>query len=69
MAGLSGYDRVYRGRQLDSRQYQDNLSEKYYDRDFIRPLDLNSLPILSEENCQPDNGEVNVQFFDLSSSI
>ncbi|KAK0085811.1 hypothetical protein PV325_004373 [Microctonus aethiopoides] len=55
MAGLSGYDRVYRGRQLDSRQYQDNLSEKYYDRDFIRPLDLNSLPILSEENCQPDN--------------
>ncbi|KAK0181240.1 hypothetical protein PV327_003540 [Microctonus hyperodae] len=55
MAGLSGYDRVYRGRQLDSRQYQDNLSEKYYDRDFIRPLDLTSLPILSEENYQSDN--------------
>lgn len=56
---MAGYDRVYRGRPLDPRQYDENLPEKYYNRDMIRPLDITSLPTLIEDNSSANNGKVN----------
>ncbi|XP_034939051.1 solute carrier family 25 member 46-like [Chelonus insularis] len=53
MAGMSGYERVYRGRPIDSRRYDEN-PEKYYDRDMIRPLDISSISMIPPEN-EPDN--------------
>ncbi|KAH0539893.1 solute carrier family 25 member 46-like [Cotesia glomerata] len=52
MAGMSGYERaerVYRGRPLDPRQFEDD-PEKYYNRDMLRPLPLEtSLPLITED--------------------
>ncbi|XP_057336755.1 mitochondrial outer membrane protein SLC25A46-like [Microplitis mediator] len=49
MAGMAGYDQVYRGRSLDHRQFEDD-PDKYYNRGMLRPLPLEpSLPLLSED--------------------
>lgn len=61
MAGLPGYDQVYRGRPpVNSRSFNENLSNTYYDRDMIiRPLDVTNLPPnLPNENSPQDNGKV-----------
>lgn len=62
MAGMAGYDQVYRGRSLDHRQFEDD-PDKYYNRGMLRPLPLEqSLPLLSED-LSADNGKVITRFF------
>lgn len=65
MAGMSGYERaerVYRGRPLDPKQFEDD-PEKDYNRDMLRPLPLEtSLPLITED-VSTDNGKVITRFF------
>lgn len=59
MAGLSGYDPVYRGRPAPPRQFPDDFDDKYYNREVIRPIDITSLSTPNPDgNSSPDNGKV-----------
>lgn len=58
MAVSPGYDQVYRGRPVNSRSFNENLSNNYYDRDdiIIRPLDVTNLPPnLPNDDSSNDN--------------
>ncbi|KAF7997924.1 hypothetical protein HCN44_009322 [Aphidius gifuensis] len=57
MASSPGYEQVYRGRPTNSRSFDENLSNNYYERDIIiRPLDVTNLPPnLPNDNSSEDN--------------
>ena len=59
MAGLEGYERVYRGRQLDVswEAANDGLPTKYHGREVIRPLDIPVMHPLVAQDTPPTDGK------------
>ncbi|XP_015124373.1 solute carrier family 25 member 46 [Diachasma alloeum] len=56
MAGLSGYDPVYRGRPVTPRQFPDDFGDRYYNREVVRPIEIISASsIIPEGSTPPDN--------------
>lgn len=59
MAGLEGYERVYRGRQVDvpwEASSSAGLPTKYHGREVIRPLDIPVMHPLVTQDSPPADG-------------
>lgn len=63
MAGLEGYESVYRGRSVRSWEMNAPYPQKYHGREVIRPLDIPVMHPLAEDNPPiVDDGELSFFF-------
>ncbi|XP_015606647.1 solute carrier family 25 member 46 [Cephus cinctus] len=60
MAGLEGYERVYRGRPLEPWEAGGGYPSKYHDREVIRPLDIPVVHPLAQ-NSPPQDDDTTVK--------
>ncbi|XP_011314905.1 solute carrier family 25 member 46-like [Fopius arisanus] len=58
MAGLSGYDQVYRGKLVPPRHPANYLDDKYYDYEVIRPLEIASASSMTPEAGSPPDNDI-----------
>lgn len=64
MAGLEGYESVYRGRAARSWEMNPPYSQKYHGREVIHPLDIPVMHPLAEDNPPiDDDGEFSFFFY------
>lgn len=67
MAGLEGYESVYRGRAARSWEMNPPYSQKYHGREVIHPLDIPVMHPLAEDSPPIiDDGKFSFFFFFLT---
>ncbi|XP_063980431.1 mitochondrial outer membrane protein SLC25A46-like [Diachasmimorpha longicaudata] len=61
MAGLSGYDPVYRGRPVPPQQFPDDFNDTYYNRGIVRPIEVTSASSSIPEGSTPADNDITIK--------